>query len=134
MTSLYSRCLCSLVMCLSLLLAGCHKKASESGPQKIMLTFNNAVCEQNGSTDVIEISPNQAVVYQGAAILRQFEVRFASCPFTSCPVSSPHGTSMNIGAPNPGTVGTTFNYSGVSINNLPCSNGATLGIRIRKER
>ena len=135
MMSLSSRCLIGLVICLPLLLlVGCHKKASESGPQYIMLTFNNAVCEQNGSTDVIEISPNRAVVYQGAAILRQFEVRFASCPFAACPVSSPHGTSVNIGPPNPGMAGATFNYSGMTMNNESCSNGATLGIRIRNER
>ena len=125
-----------LIACLPLLLlTGCHKKTSDSGPQYIMLTFNNAACEQNGSTDVIEISPNQPVVYQGAATLRQFEVRFAAaCPFAACPVSSPHGTSMNIGPPNPATAGNTFNYSGMTINNEPCRNGATLGVHIKEER
>jgi len=112
---------------------GCRKSADESGPQYILLTFNNAACEQNGSTDVIEISPNRSVVYQGAATLRQFEMRFAACPFSSCPVSSPHGTSMNVGPPNPGTAGTTFNYTGMTIDNLPCSNGAALGVRIKRE-
>ena len=135
MTSLSSRCRLGLGLCLPLLLlAGCHKKTSESGPQYIMLTFNNAACEQNGSTGILEISPEQPVVYQAAATLRQFEVRFAACPFTSCPVSSPHGMSMNIGPPNPGTAGTTFNYSGMTINGEPCNNGATLGIRIKNQR
>jgi len=135
MSSLAVRCLIGVMACLSLLLLpGCHKKTSESGPQYIMLTFNNAACEQNGSTGIIEISPNQPVVYQAAAVLSQFEVRFAACPFTSCPVSSPHGTSMNIGAPNPGTAGTTFSYSGMTIDHEPCRNGATLGVRIKDER
>ena len=136
MTPLCTRRLLAVAICLSLLaLPACHRSSTtESGPQYIMLTFNNAVCEQNGSTDVIEISPNQAVVYQGAAVLRQFEVRFASCPFSSCPVSSPHGTSVNIGPPKADAAGQTFNYTGITIDDLSCSNGAALGVRIKGER
>ncbi len=133
-TSIYSRHLLALAALLLLALLSCRKNASDSGPQYIMLTFNNAACEQNGSTDVIDISPNRAVVYQGAAIVSQFEVRFAACPFSSCPVSSPHGTSMNVGPPNPGTFGTTFSYTGMTIDNEPCRNAASLGVRIKPER
>ena len=129
------RFLSAVLACLLLMvLLGCHKRTSETGPQYIMLTFNNAACEQNGSTDVIEISPNRPVVYQGAAILSQFEVRFAACPFSSCPVSSPHGTSMNVGLPNPGTAGSTFNYTGMTIQNEPCRNAGSLGVRVKPER
>ena len=132
MTPLCSR---AVVICLLLLvLPACRRSAKDSGPQYIMLTFNNAACEQNGSTDVIEIASNRPVVYQGAAILSQFEVRFAACPFSSCPVSSPHGTSMNIGPPNPGMAGTTFNYTGITIDNEPCRNAASLGVRIKPEQ
>lgn len=99
-----------------------------------MLTFNNAACEQNGVPDVVEISANRAVVYQAAAVLSQFEVRFAACPFSSCPVSSPHGISVNTGPPNPGTAGTTFNYSSMTIDNEPCKNAASLGVRIKPAR
>ena len=134
MTSFSRRCLVGLLGLSLMSLSGCHKKSAESGPQYIMLTFNGGACEQNGSTDVIEVSPNQAIVYQGAAVLRQFEVRFASCPFSSCPVSSPHGLSMNMGPPNAGTSGSTFNYTGMTINDESCSNGSTLGIRIRKQQ
>jgi hypothetical protein len=129
--------LCSLlavVTCLLLVLPGCHRTTTDTGPQYIMLTFNNAACEQNGSTDVIEIPSNRAVVYQGAAIISQFEVRFAACPFSSCPVKSPYGTSMNVGPPNPGTAGTTFNYTGMTIQNEPCKNAASLGVRIKPVR
>lgn len=124
----------AVVICLLLVLVGCHKSTSDTGPQYIMLTFNNAVCEQNGSADIIEIPPNRAVVYEGAAIISQFEVRFAACPFSSCPVSSPHGTSENVGPPSPGTGGATFNYTGMTIDNEPCKNASSLGVRIRSER
>jgi hypothetical protein len=135
MTFLRSRHLRVVTACLLLLvLLGCHRTPVDAGPQYIMLTFNNAACEQNGSTDVIEIASNRAVVYQGAAIISQFEVRFGACPFSSCPINSPYGTSMNVGPPNPGTAGTTFNYTGMTIQKEPCKNAASLGVRIKPVR
>lgn len=131
MTSFSNRCLLAIVVSLLLFLPSCHRNTTQSGPQYIMLTFNNGACEQNGSTDLVEISPDQPLIYQGAASLNQFEVQFNACPFGSCPVNSPHGTSMNVGQPNPGTAGKTFNYTGMTINNQSCSNGGAMGLRIK---
>jgi hypothetical protein len=116
-----------------LLLPACHRQ-KDTGPQYIMLTFNAGACEQNGSTDVIAIDQDRAVVYLGASLVSQFEVRLNACPFTSCPISSPHGTSMNVGQPRSDAVGKTFNYTAVSINGDECKNAASLGIRIQSAR
>ncbi|HLI63993.1 MAG TPA: hypothetical protein VKV05_11370 [Terriglobales bacterium] len=113
-----------------LLLSGCHRSPEKSPLVYIMLTYNGGVCEQNGSSGIVDVSPNQAVVYQGAAPLSEFQVRFATCPFASCPVDSPYGTSENVGRPNPGTAGGTFQYSGLTMNNQPCQNAGVMGVRI----
>ncbi|MGA2903678.1 MAG: hypothetical protein ABSD98_07595 [Candidatus Korobacteraceae bacterium] len=111
-------------------LASCHRATTQPEPLYIMLTFNAGTCQQNGSYGVIDVYQNQAVIYQNAAVLPEFQVRFAACPFASCPVNSPNGTSMNVGQPNSGTVGTTFNYTGMSINNQPCNDAEAMGVRI----
>lgn len=113
-----------------LFLPACHHQAKETGPQYIMLTFNAGACEQNGSTDPIEVHQDRSIVYQGASLVSQFEVRFNACPFNECPVNSPHGTSVNVGQPKTDAVGTTFNYTAMSINGDPCRNAASLGIHI----
>jgi hypothetical protein len=112
-------------------LPGCHRATKDAGPLYIMLMFNGGACEQNGSTDVIEVSQDRAVIYQTAAELTDFEVRFKACPFSSCPVSSPHGRSVNVGQPNPGTVGATFNYAGITMNHQSCSNAGAMGVRVK---
>jgi hypothetical protein len=114
-----------------LFLSNCRQARKESGPQYIMLTFNAGACEQNGSTGVIEIDQNRAVIYQIAAELPQFEVRFKACPFASCPVTSPHGTSVNVGKPNAGAAGTTFTYSGLTINNQACNDAGAMGVHVK---
>lgn len=112
-------------------LPGCHRATKDSGPFYIMLMFNGGTCSQNGSSDVIEIDPDRAVIYETAAELTDFEIRFTACPFTSCPVSSPNGRSINVGPPNPGTVGTTFMYSGITMNHESCDNAGKMGLRIK---
>lgn len=111
-------------------LPACHHQTKETGPQYIMLTFNAGACEQNGSTDVVTVHQGRSVVYQGASLVSQFEVRLNACPFAECPVNSPHGTSVNVGQPKMDAVGTTFNYTAMSINGDSCSNAASLGVRI----
>ncbi len=117
-----------------ILFAGCQRGARPSGPLYIMLTFNGGACEQNGSIGVIDINQNQAVVYEGAAIIDKFQVQFADCPFTSCPVDSPNGTPVNVGSPNAAAAGMTFNYTGFSIDDHPCNNARQLGVRVRPVR
>lgn len=95
-----------------------------------MLTFNSGTCQQNGSYGVVDVYQNQAVIYQAAAILGEFQVRFAACPFALCPVNSPNGTSVNVGHPNAGTAGTTFNYTGITIDNHPCNDAEPMGVRV----
>ena len=130
MTMLCKRSALAVLTGTLLLLAACHHQTKETGPQYIMLTFNGGACEQNGTADVIEIHEGRGVVYQGASLVSQFEVRFATCPFAECPVSSPHGTSVNVGQPNANSVGRTFNYIGMSINGDPCRNASSMGVRI----
>lgn len=113
-----------------LFLPCCHRAHEKSPLLYILLTYNNGVCEQNGSPGVVAVAPDQAVIYQAAAILRNFQVRFPKCPFASCPVDSPHGTSENVGRPNAGTEGMTFRYSGLTMNGQPCQNAGALGVRI----
>jgi hypothetical protein len=113
------------------LLTGCHRAPKDSGPLYIMLMFNGGACSQNGSSGVIEIDPDRAVIFQTAAELTEFEVRFTACPFSSCPASSPNGRAVNVGPPNPGTVGTTFMYAGITMNHQSCSNAGTMGLRVK---
>jgi len=112
-------------------LAGCHRGTTQPEPLYIMLTFNAGACQQNGSYGVVDVYQNQVVIYQTAAALPEFQVRFAACPFASCPVDSPHGMSVNVGQPNAGTAGATFNYSGLTINNQQCSDAGTMGVRVK---
>jgi hypothetical protein len=115
-------------------LANCRRQSGERGPLYIMLTYNGGACEQNGSEGIIDIYQDQPVVYQTAAELTQFKVQFTACPFASCPVNSPHGTSVNVGAPNAGMAGTTFNYSGMSMNNEQCKDAASMGVHVSPGR
>jgi hypothetical protein len=110
-------------------LAACHHP-KDTGPQYIMLTFNAGACEQNGLSDVIDVDQSRAVIYQGASLVSQFEVRFHACPFTSCPISSPYGMSVNIGQPKSDAIGTIFNYTAMSINGDECKNAGSLGIHV----
>jgi hypothetical protein len=88
-------------------------------------------CQQNGGTEIVEVFQNQQVVYQGANAVSQFEVQFTRCPFASCPVTSANGSPVNVGQPNPGTAGNTYNYSGLTINNQQCSGVGPMGVRIK---
>ena len=114
-------------------LPGCHSRQLTDQPQYIMLTFNGGSCQQNGSPGMIDVDKSRAVIYQGASLLRQFQVGFTTCPFVSgnCPVNSPNGDSMNVGKPNPGTAGSTFMYSSLSMDNQPCTNFAQMGLRVK---
>ena len=131
MTSTYSRAALAVLAAVLSVLPGCHRTPKDSGPLYIMLMFNGGACEQNGSTEVIEVPADRAVIYQTAAELTDFEVRFTACPFSSCPVSSPHGRSVNVGQPNPGAGGTTFNYAGITMNHQSCNNAGTMGLRVK---
>ncbi len=95
-----------------------------------MLTYNNGACQQNGSYGIVDVGPNQPVIYQGAAPLRNFQVQFAECPFASCPVDSPHGISINVWKPKAGAAGNTFSYTGITINSQPCTNASGMGVHI----
>ena len=119
---------------LLLLIPGCHRTQVAQGPEYIMLIFNAGECEQNGSTGIIDLYQDQAVIYQGAANPTQFRVQFATCPFASCPVNSPNGDSINIGKPSAGTAGTTFMYSDLTMSNQPCKNLGQMGVRINPPR
>lgn len=134
MALLNSRTALVVLVTVLLSLAGCHHQSAETGPLYIMLMYNGGACEQNGSQGILEVYENQAVIYQTAAELAQFQVRFTACPFASCPVDSPHGMSVNIGQPNPGMVGTTFNYSGMSISNQQCTDAASMGVHVNPAR
>ena len=114
-------------------LAGCRsdKAPAAPGPQYVMLTYNGGNCQQNGGTGLVDIDPNQAVVYQGASTLSQFQIQLSSCPFASCPVNSPNGTSQNIGTPKPSAAGNTYYYSGMTIDNEKCTDMGTMGVRIK---
>lgn len=131
MTSSCSRSALAVLAVFLFFLPGCHRAPKDSGPLYIMLMFNGGACEQNGSLGVIEVAQDRAVIYQTAAELTDFEVRFTACPFGSCPVSSPHGRSVNVGQPNPGTAGTTFTYAGITMNHQSCNNAGAMGLRVK---
>src|SRR5512144_3138313 len=41
------------------LLPSCHRGGPKgTGPQYIMLTYNNGTCQQNGGTGVVDVAPN----------------------------------------------------------------------------
>ena len=113
--------------------AGCHSQSVSDEPQYIMLTYNGGNCQQNGSPGVIDVSKGQAVIYQGASLLRNFQVGLSSCPFVAgnCPVKSPNGDSINVGKPNSGTDGSTFMYNNLNIDGEPCTNAAQMGVRVK---
>jgi len=109
----------------------CQRVAANQNTQTVSIAMNpDGTCTQNSSSGVIDIYKNQQVVYQGATALNQFQVQFSTCPFSSCPVNSPSGTAMNVGAPT-GAVGTTYNLSGMTINNQQCKSVSPLGLRIK---
>lgn len=114
-------------------LPGCHSHQLTDEPQYIMLTYNGGSCQQNGSPGMIDVDKSRAVIYQGASFLRQFRVGFTTCPFIAgnCPVSSPNGESMNVGKPNRDAAGSTFMYSGLSMDSQPCTNSAQMGLRVK---
>ncbi len=131
MTSVRRLFVLAAVAGLLIFLPGCKStKPGGQGPQYVMLTYNNGNCQQNGSSGVIDVVPNQAVIYQGASALSQFQIQFSSCPFASCPVSSPNGNSVNVGQPNTGAAGNTYYYSGMTINNQQCNDIGPLGVRV----
>ncbi len=116
-------------------LSSCHHNptATQQGPQYIMLTWNGGNCEQNGSAGVIDVYQNQAVIYQGAAAVTEFQVQLSSCPFAAgnCPVNSPNGSPVNVGQPMASAVGSTFMYSGLMMGNQQCNNPGAMGLRVR---
>jgi len=114
-------------------LSGCHKTPADSGPQYILLMYNNGDCTQNGGTNIVDIHPNQPVIYQTATLQREFKIDLASCPFTAgnCPVDSPNDRSVNVGAPLASGVGSTFMYTGMMIDNEPCKGANSMGLRVR---
>ena len=112
-------------------LTSCQRtSAAQPATQTISLSYNNGSCQQNGSSGVIDIVQNQPVVFKGATSLNQFQAQFTTCPFSSCPVNSPNGSPVNVGQPT-GTVGTTYNYSSITINNQSCSGVGSMGLRVK---
>jgi len=107
-----------------------HVRAAQPVTQYISLSYNNGSCQQNGSSGVIDIVQNQPVVFKGATSVNQFQAQFTTCPFTSCPVNSPNGSPVNVGQPT-GTVGTTYNYSSLTINNQPCNGPGSMGLKVK---
>lgn len=118
------------------LVSGCHKTPAESGPLYILLMYNGGDCNQNGATNIVDIYPNQAVIYQGATAQSEFRIDFASCPLAAgnCPVNSPNGTSVNVGNPIASAVGSTFMYTGMTIDGQPCKDVESMGVRVRSAR
>ena len=132
MTLRYYRIALAVLSGFLLLLSGCGpKNVKQFGPAYVNLSYNGGNCTQNGGTGVVDLYQNQAVVYQGANTLSQFQVQFTTCPFSSCPVTSGNGAPVNIGQPNQGTIGNTYNYSSVTINNQQCNGVGSMGVRIR---
>jgi hypothetical protein len=95
-----------------------------------MLTYANGNCEQNGSTGIIDVPKNQAVIFQGASVVSQFHIEFDRCPFASCPVDSPNGTPVNVGPPNANATGNTYHYTAMTINKMQCNDVGSLGMRV----
>ena len=119
--------LAALLICFT----SCQRVSANQNNQTITIAMNgDGTCTQNGSSGVIDVYKNQPVVYQGATALTEFQVGFSTCPFSSCPVSSPSGTAVNVGAPT-GTAGTTYNLSSMTINNQQCKSMGAMGVRIK---
>jgi hypothetical protein len=135
MTSAYRRGAFAVLLASLVCLPGCHKSAPADGPQYIMLVFNAADCEQNGSRGIVDIYAGQPVIYQGATAQSQFKIDFAnaSCPLSAdnCPVNSPNGNSVNVGPPLASASGSTFMYRSMMIDNLPCKGVQQMGVRVR---
>jgi hypothetical protein len=113
-----------------------HRPTAESEvqltSQTITLTLNGTSLEQNGSSGVIDIYQNEAVVYQtgmGSTPITQFSIQFTNDPYASA-VNSPSGSAVTV-QPNQGTAGNTYNYSSVTINNQQLSGVSPMGVRIR---
>lgn len=134
MTSRCSGLALVVVVSFLVFLPGCHHDIDHSkqlGPLQISLSYNNGSCQQNGSSGIIDVFQNQAVTFQGATALSQFQVQFTTCPFRACPVNSPNGTAVNAGQPNPGAEGNTYQYSGLTINNQQCNLASPMGLRVK---
>jgi hypothetical protein len=136
MTSGCSRFAVAVVVGFLVFLPGCHHDIDHSkqlGPLHISLAYNSSdgSCQQNGSAAVIDVWQDQQVIYQGAAVVPQFQVQFPRCPFGSCPIDSPNGSPVNAGTPSAGARSTTYNYSGMTIGNKQCNNPGAMGLRMR---
>ena len=136
MRSAYRLSALGILLALLVSLPGCHKTAGSDEPQYIMLVFNAADCQQNGSRGIVDIYAGQPLIFQGATAQSQFKIDFASCPLSpgNCPVNSPNGNSVNVGPPLASAAGSTFMYAGMMINNLPCKDAHSMGIRVRPAR
>ena len=108
-----------------------HVNAKQLEKQVISLSYNGGTCQQNGQSGIVDILPDQLVVFQGASAVSQFEVDFAKCPFGTCPVKSPTGAPANAGQPAASATGKTFNYTGLTIDNKKCNLVSPMGLRIR---
>lgn len=123
----------TLLLALLFCLPGCHKTPVASDePLYIMLVYNGGNCEQNGGTGIVDIYAGQVVIYQGATAQAQFKIDFASCPLSAdnCPVNSPNGNSANVGQPLASAAGSTFMYNSMSIDNRPCNDAQSMGVRV----
>ena len=136
MISAYRLLAFAVLLALVVFLPGCHKTPASNEPQYIMLTYNGGSCEQNGSTGVVDITANQALIYQGATAQSEFKIDFTSCPLSgsNCPVNSPNGTSVNVGPPLASSAGSTFMYRSMTIDNQPCNGSQNMGVRVRPAR
>jgi hypothetical protein len=132
MTSACRLAALAVVVAFLFFLPSCNRPVKNLGPQYIMLTYNNGNCQQNGGA-VAEIGTQDAVIFQGAAAISQFNIQFQSCPFasTACPVNSPNGSSVNVGQPQPNAGGNYFPYTSVTIGGQQCNNGPQMGIRVK---
>ncbi len=85
----------------------------------ISIDYNGGTCKQNGSTGVIDVDLGSDVRYQSSTAVSYFQVQFATCAFSNCPVTSPTGAPTDAGVPP--SAG-TFYYSTVTIGNQTCNN------------
>ena len=133
MTSAYRLGAFAVLLALLVCLSGCHKTpAASNEPQYIMLVYNASDCEQNGGKGIVDIYAGQPLIYQGATAQSQFKIDFASCPLSAgnCPVNSPNGNSVNVGPPLASAAGSTFMYTSMMIDNLPCKGTQSMGVRV----
>ena len=112
-------------------LTSCQRVSANQNTQTVAVAMNaDGTCTQNSSSGVIDLYKSQSVTYQGPSNSTQFQVQFSTCPFGSCPVSSPSGTAVNAGTPT-GTIGTTYNLSSMTINNTQCKTVGSMGVRLK---